>query len=110
MNIMNETKIYVVHMRDIHQNEFYLEFYNTPCYSVQNNNFVTSIKLFSIVLPDYLQRQGLGTQILCLLEEKVKQQNFAFIIEPVMEDAMVNLLMKRKTYTQETFFRFRFKQ
>lgn len=55
-----------------------------------------ALLLRSIFLPESLQRQGLGTEIIRRLRERAVREKRVFGVHPVMEEPMHNLCCKLK--------------
>ena len=100
------TQIFILHLK--HNNdEFWLEFYLTDCYCFITKQTKPGLKLFSLVLPKKLKRQGIGSEILGKLEALAKEKHLIFAVDPVIEESMSNLLIKRG-YQHEFFIRYCF--
>ena len=94
-------------MRDVEDDEFYFEIYRTQSYCTTKNNEIPSLSLFSLVLPEYLQRYGVGSKIFEILKREASKENLQIVVYPVMEEAMYNFLRKQN-FKQDHLLRFSF--
>lgn len=104
---IDDTKVYVKHVRDIELHEFYCEFYRTKSYSPVIKQKIETLSLFSLVIPEYLRNKGIGGIILEMFQNLAKIENIQIIVVPVMEEHMHNLLEKKK-FRHDHLFRYSF--
>ncbi len=103
---IDSAKIFAIHI-ETKDDEFYLEFYRVPAYSTEEKRPVSSLVLFSLVLPVFLQRKGIGSKIFLMFENEALTENINFVVCPVMEVCMHNFLQKRK-FKQDYLMRYTF--
>lgn len=100
-------KIFALHIGTKDNDEFYIEFYRVPAYSSEENSSVPSLVLFSLVIPVFLRRIGIGSKIFSMFENAAITENIPFVVNPVMEGCMHKFLQKRK-FKQDYLMRYTF--
>lgn len=90
--------------------EVWLEYYITDCYLPNSSPSPLSstrcYKIFSLVIPTRLHRQGIASYIFDRIESKAKSEGRRVLVEPVIEEPMFNFLVKRGNYQQRNIFSF----
>lgn len=80
---------------------FYLEFYLSYCFIPKYENEKPCLKLFSVFIPPHLRRQGIFTEILQKLKNESFKQGRIFIVGPVMNTIVDEML--QKSFTRRSF-------
>ena len=100
----NVLEIFTIHLNDSRRkSHIFLQLYYSKCLIPQKNLIKLSLVLWSIVLSQNLQRQGIGSLILKSLEDKCKIDDVYFVIMGITSNSMQNLCIKRNYKDRGSF-------
>ena len=85
------------------KDDMFLQYYYSNCYIPSKKKYLSSIVLWSIIIPEKLRGCGIGTKIFELLENKAKNEKKYLIVLMITSEKLLNLCKKRKYLPRPPF-------
>ena len=85
------------------EDNFYVQLMIMETYIPLFDAFTESVRIFSLLIPQRLRRQGCATKVIESIEKWAFAKRLPVLIGPVVEEAMLKLLMRKGNYERRSF-------